>query len=443
MLQVKTDNKNYLARVVKLPKLTKHINADRLQVCIIDANSIITGLTAKEGDLYVYFPLECAINSEYLSYSNSFSSADLNQDKSIKGYFGNSGRVKATSLRGQKSEGYIVPITSIHEWLATKDSNINLSDFKEGAEFSHWNDILVCEKYINKKALRQQNQNSSNKKVARASKIIDGQFYFHKDTAQLGRYIKNISPNSLISISKKLHGSSFVVGKVLCKKSLKWHERLLQRFGVKIVDFHYDLVYSSRTVIKNQYNDNGVPNSGYYDTDIWGIVAKQLEPFINDGVTLYGEIVGYTPSGAPIQKKYDYGCEPCKLDTYIYRITINSNGKVFEMSRPQVDDYCNKYGIKAVPLIYYGRAKDLFDIQLDDNWHDNFIAKLSETYLEKDCDICKNKVPAEGIVIRLESDTYEAFKHKSFRFKKLESEELDTGEIDIETAESISSDVTN
>lgn len=441
--EIKLDNKNYLARVVKLQKLTKHPNADRLQVCVIDANSIITGLDAKEGDLYIYFPLECAINLEYLSFTNSFSSAELNQDKSVKGYFGNSGRVKAARLRGQKSEGYIVPIMSLFDWINTqKDNSICLSDFQEGMEFSHWCDVLICEKFINKKQLRQlQNaERKQNKKAARVSKIVDGQFYFHKDTAQLGRYVKSINPNNLISITKKLHGSSFVAGRVVCKKSLKWHERLLQKIGVNVVDKDYDLVYSSRTVIKNQYNDNGAPQSGYYDTDIWKIVADQLNPYIMDGVCFFGEIVGFTPKGAYIQKNYDYGCEAGKLDYYIYRITVNSNGRVFELSRPQIDDYCNKYGIKAVPLLYYGRAKDLFDIPVDDNWHDNFVAKLSETYLEKDCDICKKKVPAEGIVLRLEEGTYEAFKHKSFRFKELESKELDSGEVDIETQESINTE---
>ena len=65
-------NPNYLAKVVKLNNIRKHENADRLQCVAIDGNNVITGLDAKDGALYVYFPLESAINKEFLSWGNSF-----------------------------------------------------------------------------------------------------------------------------------------------------------------------------------------------------------------------------------------------------------------------------------------------------------------------------------------------------------------------------------
>jgi len=59
---------------------------------------------------------------------------------------------------------------------------------------------------------------------------------------------KNFFANNIL-----IHNTSFVVSKVLCKKMLKWHERILKRFGVNIVDTQYDTVYSSRKVIKNSW----------------------------------------------------------------------------------------------------------------------------------------------------------------------------------------------
>ena len=75
-------------------------------------------------------------------------------------------------------------------------------------------------------------------------------------------------------------------------------------------------------------------------------------------------------------------------------------------------------------------------MSLENHWQENFLQKLSETYLEKDCDICVNKVPGEGIVLRKETLDIDVYKHKSFRFKAQESEMLDSGEVDLETQES-------
>ena len=77
-------NRNYLAKIIRIDNLRKHPNADRLQITTIDGNNVITGLDASEGMLYVYFPLECAINKEYLSYSNSFEDKTLNLDTEVK-----------------------------------------------------------------------------------------------------------------------------------------------------------------------------------------------------------------------------------------------------------------------------------------------------------------------------------------------------------------------
>lgn len=432
-----TANHNYLAKVVELNNLRKHENADRLQCVSIDGNNVITGLDAQGGALYVYFPLESAINKEFLSWSNSFEDKDLNQNKEVKGFFNKKGRVRAIRLRGERSEGYIVPIRSICDWIfSTTGKKFEITEENINQEFDYIFDIKLCEKYVNREALKLRNSEKKNqKKVAKESKLIDNQFRFHIDTSPLKKYAENIHPNDLICITKKLHGTSFVVSKVLCKKQLKWYEKLLKKLGVNIVDMHYDLVYSSRKVIKN--GDLEKTQNHFYSYDVWGEIAKSLEENLTAGITLYGEAVGYLKTGAYIQSGYDYGCEPGKFDTYIYRITLtNPEGKVFEFSTQQVKDYCNKFGMKYVPELYYGRAKDLFEISLTDHWNENFVQKLSEQYLEKDCDMCVNTVPDEGICIRREVFDIDVYKHKSFRFFEWETKQLDKGKIDLETQES-------
>lgn len=252
-------NENYLAKIVKLGAAIEHKNAQKLQCFSIDGCNVITGLEAKEGDVYVFFPVESAINADYLAWSSSYSDAELNEDKSKKGFFNKHGRVKAIRLRGEKSEGYVIPFIELGAWLSEK-FNLKAAAYPEdiNIEFDYFDDVMVSEKYVNKEVLKQKalNEARANKnkgKVARVSKIIEGQFRFHGNTAHLSKNVHNINPNDLISITNKLHGSSFVVSKVICKKPLKWHEKFLKKFGVNIVDTHYDLVYSSRKVIKNSW----------------------------------------------------------------------------------------------------------------------------------------------------------------------------------------------
>lgn len=440
----KTANSNYLAKIIVIDNLRKHSNADRLQVTSIDGNNVITGLNAEIGKVYIYFPIESAINKDYLSWSNSYEDKLMNKDSEIKGFFNKHGRVRAIRLRGEKSEGYIVPASDISAWIKEySGKTYEFSKSDSNVEFDTIFDTLLCEKYINREALRKiknaENKQKNNKKKVRDSKLIDGQFHLHIDTAPLRKYFDRIDPNDIVQITKKLHGTSFVVSKVLCKRNLSWPEKLLKKLGVKIQDSHYDLVYSSRKVIKNSFIDDGGKNH-YYGYDLWEEISNSLQHTLTDGISLYGEAVGYTKTGAYIQSQYDYGCEVGKFDTYIYRITYtNAAGKVFEFSSQQVKEYCNKYGIKHVPELYYGFAKDHFEeIEIDENWANNFENKLSEVYLERDCTICKNTVPDEGIVIRREIFDIDVYKHKSFKFLERETKILDSGEIDMETIESIS-----
>jgi len=258
----------------------------------------------------------------------------------------------------------------------------------------------------------------------------------------LYKNLHRINPTDLIQISFKLHGTSGISSYVLCKRKLNWFEKLLSKFKVNIRTENYDYLYSSRKVIKNEELN---PNAQhYYGEDIWGIAHKELEPFLTKGMTLYYEIVGFLPNGGAIQKDYDYGCEANKHAIYIYRITsTNVDGKVIEFSAKQVQDFCKKNGLNAVPELYYGFAKDCFTYIYhlaeephnfpDQKWNEEFLTEIKQTYNERDCFMCKNKVPEEGIVLRIERLDFEAYKQKSNRFYERETKLLDEGVEDIES----------
>ena len=445
MFKISPDaNINYLAKIVKIENIRKHSNADKLYCTTIDGNNLITGVDTKVGDVVVYFPLECSINLEYLSWSNSFKEKTMNKDpEATPGFFEKYGRVKALRLRGEKSEGYIVPLRDIEKWLNEKSNLLPgqgffFCDNVIGQEFDFYNDIQICKKYIPKGNSGGLGGSKKDKKlIKRISRLVEGQFRLHEDTAHLKKNIHKIEPYDYISITEKLHGTSFVVGKILTKRKLKIPEKFLKNFGIKILETEYDYIYASRNVVKNQYETR---NAGhFYGYDLWAEIKDQLKNSIVSGITLYGECVGFTKTGAYIQNDYDYGLEPGNFKLYIYRITqTNADGHVVEFTWPQIKEYCRKFNLNHVPEKYYGLAKDLFpDLDTTEHWHENFLNNLQDLFLEKNCVLCKNKVPAEGIVLR-QDKTFdcEPFKLKSFRFLEKESKDLDKGIVDMETAES-------
>lgn len=254
-----------------------------------------------------------------------------------------------------------------------------------------------------------------------------------------------IKPTSRIQLSYKIHGTSGISAYVLCRHPLTWKQKIAKWLTGEEFNI-YDYIYSSRTVIKNKYYNNNV-RGGFYGVDVWAEADKIVRPCLSKGMTAYYEIVGFLPNGNYIQKKYDYGCvKPAEGDPYtserhfkvrIYRLTYtNVDGKVFEFSPHQVQHWCKKVGLTPVEECYCGLAKDLYpDIKIDENWNSNFLDRLSNDkkfFMECDSPHCNNKVPHEGLVIKIDDGITRAFKLKCFRFLNKEQQQLDKGEENIE-----------
>jgi hypothetical protein len=328
---------------------------------------------------------------------------------------------------------------------------INLLDFKEGQNFTTINGNILCEKYIVPENKINPNKQTTRKKIVKFDRIIDNQFQFHNDTSNLRKNIHKITPNDIIGIHYKKHGTSIVVGNVLVKKNLKWYEKISKKLGLNIVDQEYDIVYSSRKIIKNQYLN---PNSGkgFYGEDIWGIVAKEIGHLIPKNWLIYGEILGFTPNGSAIQSGYDYGCKVGEHKFYVYKISIvNEDGQVIYLTDKQIEEYCEKVGLLYKDtFIYYGNVDNLFESkefqdwdalireETKDSWQETLLDYLEFKYNEKNCYMCNNKVPEEGIVLRVEKTfEYEAYKLKSKKFLLKESDLQEKEESNIEDNQEI------
>ena len=438
-------NSNYCATVVSLKTFVDLPNCDFIKSAIIFGNSVIVSKDVKAGDVGLFFPVECQLSKEFLSNNNLYRKPEWgNVDPTKSGFFENHGRIKCVRFRTHKSEGFWIPLTSL--LFVTPHL-----DFPEGATFDclqisscssdptdHF--IEICRKYVPK------GNNSGGPNHVKGDsllkvRLVEGQFHFHQDTENLKKNIHKIHPDDIVSISDKWHGTSAIFSNILVNRKLSFIEKLLSKFGVTVQKTDYSLVYSSRKVIKS------VTGPSFDSTDIWNQVALEIQDRIPKGYSIFGEIVGYLLSGKAIQsapggKPYHYGCDPGLHGFFVYRVTsTNPDGKIIELSWPQMKEFCIKYGFEMVKELYYGKAVHFClwdkDCTSDDEWQKAFLKEIESQFVhDQDCEY-NSGLPAEGVVVHLDHlEGSESYKMKNFRFLESESKSLDSGEIDIETIES-------
>ena len=434
LIKSKNANVNYLAKVVRIENFKPHTDPEvtRLKCCVIDGFNIICGIDSEPG-LYIYFPTACCINPDFLRYANLYRHKELNNDPEQSGMFDDNGRVKAIRLRGELSEGFILPAVMLENYIVSV-TNVNY-EAEEGIEFDsvehEGKTFWINKKYIPKNTRTPGAPGSGNrggKQPKGLDKLIENQFRYHYDTTLLKKCPNVIKPDDLISITEKVHGTSTIHARVLCKRELTWKQKIARWLtGYEFND--YDYLYSSRTVIKNRHYNKNVTD-GFYGVDVWAEADKVIKPYLQKGMTIYAEIVGFLPNGGYIQKGYDYGCTMPVGDSYklgehfkvlVYRITMtNVDGIVHEFSAREVQQYCKNAGLNCVTEYYYGFAKDLYpELDPSEHWSENFISKLANDkrfYMEMNSPTCINKVPHEGVVIKSENMRSEAFKLKCFAF---------------------------
>jgi len=235
---------NYLLTVVKIPEIKNHPNADKLSLVEVFGNTIIIGKDSyAEGELVVYFPVESAISTKFLSWANLLNKPELNADETTKGFFESKGRVRAVSLRGIPSQGFLYPISKLSEYYSLPTSTWNVGD-----TFDTVGEDVLAKKYIKGDAKNTADVSSKKTRVPKwldatigffprpirrsaylfvnawfnrkaegiKSQIVDGQFQFHYKTEQLGRNIFVLSPSDNITITSKVHGTSAIYGNILC-----------------------------------------------------------------------------------------------------------------------------------------------------------------------------------------------------------------------------------
>lgn len=405
----------YCGYVVKI-KVRPHPNADRLQLATANGCQVIVGIDVPDESIGIFFPADGCLSNEMLTH-NKLRKID-------GGYFDDNGRVRLMKLRGEKSDGIWLPLSSI-AWASAK-SGYNVGD--------QITDPNICYKFVNENT---QNQIKKQPKIAR--KWVNTHFKQHIDTEQFRFNAFKILAGALIIITEKLHGTSFRIGRVLDRVivPLKWYERLMRFLHLPVrSEESYVYAYMNgtrKTVIADA--------TGFYGNETFRAnLLNRVEGLLYKGETIYGELVGYTTENKAIQAPGDnaklndktitklygpkmhwrYGCNDNESRAFVYRITqTNEDGISFELSDYQARKRAEELGLDFVPLltepfVYDGNEDNLRDIV---EFRTEGPSTIDPSHIR------------EGVVIRANDSWY---KNKSFTFGVLEGYIKDTGIVDME-----------
>ena len=297
-----------------------------------------------------------------------------------------------------------------------------------GMEFDVLNGIKICEKYISE----QTKVKIANRSQKCVKLDLFPTFQKHVDTENVLYKVREIQKGALLHITPKVHGTS---GRVSLKRKVidlpKWKKWVNRFVPVFAEQSDYVLVVGTRNTILETPEKEGFYGNEQFR---WN-VAKQFEPYLENGMCIYHEIVGYTTTGKAIMpshdvkalkdknylKKYgntnnfDYGCQEGSCKAMVYRITREDvNGNNIDMSQAEMEQWCLDRGLWVAE-----RITDSFIYNGNENLLIEKITDLSERNdMLAECYI--NPVAyGEGVVIRVEHGmmTPKFYKYKNFAFK--------------------------
>lgn len=419
----------YNAYITKINNLRKHPNADRLQLGDCFGNTVCVDLKFKEGELGVYFPTDGQLSLEFAEANNLLRKKD-EDGNNIGGYMDPEKRnVSAIRLRGEKSDGLFLPLTSLESFGDT-------DTLKEGDIINVFNGHEICKKYIPRRKNTKGNGGGNRTRKNRVN--IAPLFAEHADTEQLAYNLNAFKNGDEIEITLKMHGTSARTGYLPILKGHKKNliDKILRKSGKPIYEWGY-VSGTRRTVLEKEEGDYESSNkfreqyNDYFEGKLW------------KGEEVFYEIVGFDTVGTPIMstannkklkdkefvKKYgdttvfSYDCDPDGEDKpqsriFVYRMTMtNEDGNIVEYTPDFMRYRCEQMGVNSVPVFYKGIIE-----KKDDTLSEGDIVRdLAEQYYEGPDPIGRTHI-REGVVVRIiNRPKFTAFKHKNFEFKVLEN----------------------
>lgn len=417
----KPENENYSATVIRV-KTVVPLKADStgkqdcdnvVGVPLLGYQAIVSKDTQVE-ELGVLFTAETQLSEAYVKENNLYRHSELNKDPEKAGYLEDNRRVRAMKFRGHTSNSLFMPLDSL------AFTGVNIEELNEGDTFDQLNGHEICKKYL----VKLSGAPRIEKNKAKVFRRVDEKFLpEHYDSENYFRNAHVIKGNRQVIVTQKLHGTSIRIGNTIVKRQLKLRDKLAQKVGVTVLEKEFAHVYGSRKVIKDINNPN---QNHFYGTDLWTDEGKKYDDAVPENFILYGELIGWTPEGAAIQKNFTYRIPHGTCEMYVYRVAMVSNqGLLVDLSWEQVKEFCRDRDLKHVPELWVGMHR-YFKAEewLDKNYFKEGYKNAVPLADESPCD--------EGVCVRVDGIAPYILKAKSPEFLNHETKMLDEGALDTE-----------
>ena len=403
----------YYAIVTKLSNLHKDENSNTLYLANAVGDGVIVNDTFTEDELVLYFPTDGKMRR---AFGDAFTLFRKNEDGTKQGgYLDDNGHIKAIKLRGNRSSGIVLHVSTVYEKFGDQH-------WKENDLVDSVNGIKIVEKYV--PAIKVYNgQRRTSTKGKKAEKVVYPDFEMHKDTEQLIYHYGDFKVGDRVQMTLKMHGTSQRSG-IFDAIYPKGFFRRLFHLPAK---HKLEAVCGTRRTVVDLHG--GKP--GFYGNEDFRIRMHNLiAPHLKPGMEVFYEIVGYYDNhdGAYIMPpannnklndpdfvrefgevtRFTYGCAVGECAPYIYRITSDYGRK--EWLPVEIKVWCREHGLNYVPEVCE------FDfVSVDD------LKMRIEDYFEDLHDPVGKDHVKEGVVVRiLNYNRWIAYKHKTFAFKVLE-----------------------
>ena len=409
------------AIIAKIDRVVPIEGADRIKIAMVLGEQVIVSKEWQQGMVGVFFPVDVQISEEYCQYNNLFRDSSKNQNNEVKGFFEDSRRVRAQPFMKVRSSGYFSTLESLDVF--------GYFDYKLGDQFDEINGMKVCEKYISEKVKQQ----IAREGVKRTKVVSFPTFAKHVDSDQFKHFADRIEKGSIIYFHAKVHGTSFRVGYLPKKVTLPWWKEQVNKIVPVFPTEQLDFVVGTRNVILDNPNKEGYHGSEEFRFEVF----RSLQPYLTEGITLYGEIAGYA-NGKSIMPNHDikalkdkkyiqkygdtnvysYGCTFGSMRYHVYRATRQSlDGTQVDMTQAELEKWCDSRGIVRTlevhpPMIYDGDVEALRTL----------VEELTERPSLLTEDFINPHQIGEGIILRVENGKAvpDFYKSKSYSFRVME-----------------------
>lgn len=225
----------YQAIITPVQAILKHPNADRLEIAVVCNTHVVVGIgNYRQDDLVIFFEPDGCLSQEYCEANGLYEKfEEVNGVKTRvgTGYLDPNGRIRALNLRSYKSNGLVMPLSSL-DFL-----EFDRSVLKAGFVFTEIGGVEICKKYETP-ATRAAKATNKKDKPRLKVKI---QFPEHVDTENFRRNVQKIPVGATITITEKIHSTSGRCSLAYTEQEI-YNPLLSKVFNRLNVSTHYPLI---------------------------------------------------------------------------------------------------------------------------------------------------------------------------------------------------------